>query len=359
MPTGNRNGVDTTINMPTTVKEIALAAGVSKAVVSKVLHGASSTVRVSESRAQQIRDLAEQLGYVANENARSLRKSRTNTIGLYFDDLAGISSGPLYTPCLLDGVCQVVFRRHFRVALIAEVDSQNMASSLGDGRLDGVIWCRMVRDRKTLSVLERAPIPIVALTTPPVAASGNVRFIACDNEGGMESAVDHLWSLGHRKILFLYESREEEASDCADRRNGFIQAMNRRGATTEVADFQAWSWHLDEFDEWWAAEPEHTAVICWSERCAGRLIEKCNELAVGVPEQLSVLGFDSTHYCESTKPPLTAVRQPILEMAKQAATVLLDLIEGKPSDPVNPVFQCPVDLRASTSIPRSILGGKP
>src|SRR5579862_7017967 len=104
---------------PATVKDIALAAGVSKAAVSKVLHNSSTSVRVSVDRAELIRRIAEEMGYVPNQNARSLRSSRSQTIGIYFEDLAGLASGPLYTVTLLDGVCQELFRRHYRVALLA------------------------------------------------------------------------------------------------------------------------------------------------------------------------------------------------------------------------------------------------
>jgi LacI family transcriptional regulator len=340
-----------------TIKDIALAAGVSIPAVSKVLHDSSSSIRVSKERADIIRRIASEAGYVPNANARNLRSSKTQTIGLYFDDLAGIAAGPLYTTYLLDGVCRVLFPRHYRVALVAELEAGNALQSLADGRLDGLIWCRMVRDRRTLKLLNESRIPVVALTVPQdhlQTAPGNVHFVRCDNRGGMQAAVDHLWDLGHRNLLFLCEAREQTASDCADRLDGFKLALKTHGVDVAEGDVQAWSWDLDEFHDWWRLKPKQTAVICWSERCAGRLLSQCTEHSIGIPSELSVVGFDSTHFCDATKPPLTAVKQPIIEMASYAAGVLLDLVDGKSVDSCHPVFDCPLDVRESTSAPQTV-----
>lgn len=338
--------------MPATVKDIARTAGVSAAAVSKVLHNGSSSVRVSEERASQIRQIAKDLGYIPNANARILRLARTHTIGLYFENLAGIADGPLYTLHLLDGVCREVFKRHYRVTLLAELDHADTIGSLGDGRLDGVIWCHLVRDDRSLRIIHDCPIPIVALNAPASSESDAV-FVRCDNVGGMRVAVDHLWDMGHRSILFLREKNEEMASDCIDRLQGFRDAMAAHGETIGPNDVATWSWELSKFKDWWASKPPHTAVVAWSERCAGRLLEVCSELGVNVPDELSVVGFDSTQYCEMTRPRLTSVRQPITEMASLAARELLLLIEGKSPATNSHTLPCPLDIRQSTGRPRS------
>lgn len=339
--------------MPATVKDIARSAGVSSAAVSKVLHNASTSVRVSPERAQLIRDIAKQMCYVPNANARILRSSRSQTIGIYFEHLAGIGSGPLYTMHLLDGVCQETFKRHYRIALLAELDHADTMGSLADGRLDGVIWCRLVRDEKTMQIIHDCPIPIVALNAPAPSQEADAVFVRCDNAGGMEAAVDHLWDLGHRRILFLRENEENDGSDSNDRLSGFAESMARRGAPIGDEDIAEWSWELAEFSDWWATRPPHTAVIGWSERCAGQLLKVCEEEGVDVPRELSVVGFDSTQYCDSTRPRLTAIRQPIMEMASLAARELLDMIEGKPPKRRSYTLPCPLDIRNSTAPPRS------
>jgi LacI family transcriptional regulator len=338
--------------MPATIKDIAKEAGVSSATVSKVLHDSSSSVRVSPKTAGVVREIAERLGYVPNANARTLKSTRTRTIGLYFDDLAGIASGPLYTTYLIDGICKVVFKRHYRLALVAELDDLDATRSLSDGRLDGAIWCRVVRDQRTLEAMADAPIPIVAMSSVP--AGPRVFTVSCDNVGGIDGAVDHLVSLGHRRIMFLSESWEALASDRIDRQEAFFRAMASRDLKAEPADAKLWSWDLTEFRDWWATRPPHTAVVCWSERCAGELLKRCHEVGVSVPHDLSVIGFDSTRFCETTSPPLTAVRQPIIQMGELAAQLLLSSIESGMSDQKDFVLPCPLDLRMTTAGPRPL-----
>jgi len=338
--------------MAVTIREVAEKAGVSTAAVSKVLHGSGSSVRVSAARAEHIRQVARDMAYVPNALARSLRSSRTRTVGVLFENLSRISTGPLYTMHLLDGVSKELFKRHYRLTLLAEFDHDNILGSLGDGRLDGVIWCKLVRDEAISQALHDCPIPIVALNAPIPSGPTEAVFISCDNQNGMEAAVDHLWSLGHRRILFLREEQEISAPDCVDRLAGFTAAMERRGVTVEPEDIAAWDWMLREFSEWWAAKPPHTAIIGWSERCAGALLTRCIEAGVNVPNELSVVGFDSTQYCEGTRPRMTAVRQPIAEMASTAARVLLDMLDGKPPETYTHVFPCDFDIRDSTAPPR-------
>ncbi|HEY3781335.1 MAG TPA: LacI family DNA-binding transcriptional regulator [Fimbriimonadaceae bacterium] len=342
-----------------TIREIAEAVGVSKPAVSKVLHNSSVSIRVSTKRAEEIRRVAAELGYVPNATARQLKGCKTNTVGVYFYDLAGIGAGPLYTTYLLEGVSRVIFRKHYRLALIAELDQMNALNSLSDGRLDGLIWCRMVRDADSLSLLDCSPIPVVALTILPDELAerrgphknDRAHFVHCDNQGGIKAAVEHLWSLGHRNIAFLHESTERDASDCVDRLEGYRSALLEHGVTSKEEDVLSWSWELDEFPTWHRDHPEVKAVICWTEACAGRLIQQCAAAGVNVPRDLSVIGFDSTNFCDSIRPRLTAVRQPIMEMASYAAQTLLKLIDGVSTPAIHPIFPCVLDVRESTDRP--------
>jgi len=331
--------------MAVTLKEVAQAAGVSTAAVSKVLHGSGGSVRVSAEKATYIRQVARDLSYVPNALARSLRSSRTHTVGVLFENLSRVADGPLYTMHLLDGVGSELFKRHYRMTLLAELNHDDIPGSLADGRLDGVIWCKLVRDEAISRALRDAPIPIVAMNAP---LNTETVFVTCDNVGGIEMGVEHLWNLGHRRILFAREREEANTPDGSDRLAAFRGAMAKRGAPALEEDIATWDWNLDMFAEWWASEPPHTAIIAWSERCAGRLLTQCALNEVSVPGQLSVLGFDSTLYCESTRPRLTAIRQPISEMASAATRLLLDMLDGKDPDQTSHVFPCMLDVRDST-----------
>ena len=336
--------------MPVTLREVAAAAGVSTAAVSKVLHGRGKSVRVSTERAEQIKRIAEDLNYRPNALARNLRTRKTHTVGLIFENFGSITGGPMYYTELLDGVASVLFKNHYRLTLLPELAHDDVPGSLGDGQLDGVIWCKLARDEATLNQIHECPIPIVAMNAPAPDHVSEAVFVACDNEGGIELAVEHLWSLGHRRIAFLYEHEEADTPDCIARRDAFLASTSRRGSDAKQ-DALPWGWSLDDFAGWWQSAPPHTAVICWSESLAGRFIAKAASLGIDVPAELSVIGFDSTPYCETLTPRLTAVRQPIFDMAALAATTLLNLLKGERPQHFSFTFPCTLDVRDSTQMP--------
>ncbi|MBS1707908.1 MAG: LacI family DNA-binding transcriptional regulator [Armatimonadetes bacterium] len=339
-----------------TLRQIADEAGVSISAVSKVLNGRGKSVRVSPSTAQHIRDVAIKLNYVPNVLAQSLRMSRTKTVGLVFENFGSISDGPEYYVHLLDGVASELFKRHYRLMILPEIDRQHPLASVGDGRMDGVIWCKMPPERATIDRLRSSPIPFVALHAPPPEAPTDTVFISCDNAGGARLAVDHLVGLGHRRMLFVLERHEETTPDAQARLGGFLEACTSHGIDVQDEDVVTWSREADEFAHWHRKRGDQTAIFAWNERIASSILRRAAEAKVSVPNDLSVVGFDSTPYCELTSPRLTAVRQPIRLMAGQAAHTLLDLIEGRPPSQYDQVFACTLDVRDSTGRPR---GGRP
>jgi LacI family transcriptional regulator len=338
--------------MAVTIREVAKAAGVSTAAVSKVLHGRGNSVRVSDVRAVQIREIAEQLNYRPNVLARNLRTQRTHTVGLIFENFGSFAAGPLYYMHLLEGVGSVLFKNHYRLTILPELLHDDILGSLGDGQLEGVVWCKLTRDAETLQLIHDCPIPIVAMNAPAPAEPTDAVFVACDNASGIRLAVEHLAKLGHRKIAFAHEIQELTSPDCLERRDAFqASAKELMGQEPNPADVLAWDWHLPEFAGWWKSDPGYTAIICWSERTAGTLINRATEAGLKLPEDLSIVGFDSTAYCETTTPRLTSVSQPISAMARYATETLLNLIQGKRPENFSLTFPCGLDVRDSTTCP--------
>jgi len=95
-------------------------------------------------------------------------------------------------------------------------------------------------------------------------------------------------------------------------------------------------------------------VIVWAEHHAIQLVAQADRAGVRLPEELSVVGFDSTIRCDVVRPALTSVRQPIREMAAEATQILIDTIDGHVSSPVHSVHPCGFDVRESTTRPFSM-----
>ena len=113
-------------------------------------------------------------------------------------------------------------------------------------------------------------------------------------------------------------------------------------------DLITWTTDGTEFPVWWETRPIHTALYVWNEGLASRILRRAQNAGVDIPDQLSVIGFDSTEFSENTTPPLTAVRQPIREMAEMAAATLLKMIEGETSESRFVTFPVSLDVRGST-----------
>lgn len=335
----------------TTLRMVAEAAGVSVAAVSKVLHGKGKNVRVSEVTAETIRNAAEQLRYHPNVLARSLRTSRTQTVGLVWEHMQSIADGPQYYVHLLDGVSSTVFSRHYRLTILPELPKANPVRALCDGRLDGLIWCKMPDCSELREELHHVPLKVVALNSPPSTEPGAYPSVSCDNEHGARLVVDHLADLGHRHILMAFDEGWESAPDAHARLRGFRAALAERGLPFDERSTVVWSKKQPAVREWLATRPPHTAIFGWHEAIAGSVVAALTEAGVRVPEQMSVVGFDSTLYCDSIQPRLTAVRQPVREMAALAAETLLNLIEGGDAAFRDHVYPCTLDVRASTSFP--------
>lgn len=317
--------------------------------VSKVLHGKGSTVRVAPETAERIREVARELRYQPNHLARSLRTHRTQTIGVVFEhfERLGIQNG--YDLQLLNGVMSVVYPAEYTLAICPQLVNISDGTQLGDGRFDGVLWCKPQLTPKTAEEMGRASVPVVLMHVPPNVVP-HLPSYCCDNFGAIRHGVEHLVELGHRKIAFVFSPGNENTPEGRSRAAGFQAAMADHGLE---GDILVWGPESEVLEKYRGKHTPHTAIILFSEAHAIQILDSCRSIGLRVPYDLSVVGFDSTPYCEVTTPKLTAIHQPIELMARDATRHLLSLIGGAPpTQPLGVVYPCGFDVRESTGPPR-------
>ncbi len=291
-----------------TMADVAAAAGVSTALVSIVMRdvpGASVATR------ERVLRTAEELGYRPDSRARLLRSTNSRLLGVVFDveqDFHGSLLTGLY-------------------AAAGAVDHQITLSAVTPGRDERAAVNDLLQDRCKAVILlgpesPRAFLAEIAARTPVVAVTRNVRHHLVDvvrtaDDQGVHQAVDHLVTLGHRRIVHVEGGRSAGA---AERRRGYTQAMQRHGLQAEARFVPGGP---DEDDGAAAArllisEGLPTAVTVFNDRCATGLLEVLRTSGVDVPGDVSVVGFDDSRLARLSFVDLTTIAQDVALLSRLA-----------------------------------------
>lgn len=328
------------------MRDVARVAGVSTMAVSSVLHGTGKNVRVSAKTSEKIRQAARDLKYQPNNVARNLRSGKTNTIGVVFEHFDRLSEDNPYFPQLLNGIMAALFPRDYTLGLCPKLVEGGEIGAMLDGRFDGVLWARPDFTENNLDGLRSARVPIVLLHAPPGSAKGVPTFCS-DNLGAYREVIQHLRLLGHKNVAYVIDPVNVSTAEGQDRQNALAQAAKEAGLKSDILVWERDPHQLNSFFE---SNPVVSAAVCYSDTLAGHFLRACSALGVRVPEDISVVGFDSSSFCDLTHPPLTSVRQPVEKIAFDAATRLLELIQDDHAEGSGEsrVYTCGLDVRNST-----------
>lgn len=312
--------------------------------VSKVLHDRGTNVRVGSSTAAKIRAAAKELGYQPNSLARSFRNRKTDTIGLVYETFTLQDGAIGYFSDLLAGITSVTFEHDFSLTICPKLWNASETGIIHDGRFDGLLWCQVNLRERVAETIGRLPIPVVALHAPEGSLTG-VSTFSSDGAHGLELAVDHLYQIGHRRIAFLIDDFNEQTAEGKVRMDGFHRAMASRGLKGQT--FAA-SIGVMDCEGWLKGPNRPSAVITFSEALGVDLVRAAPNWGIRIPQDLSIVAFDSTTICESTHPRLTAIHQPIRKMVTDATKLLLSLIDGAEDPRRHFSYPCGFDVREST-----------
>ena len=302
-----------------TIADVAAAAGVSVATVSKVLN---DRYGVAEQTSARVREVIEQLGYTSSLVAQSLRGSRTNVIGVIAADIEPFNAELLKgAACALRGTGYdlVVFSDCGRYDDQAgwEQRSLRRISALTDG-----------------SVLVTPSSVDVTTAGPLVAVDHNVRSttlptVDSDNLSGATAATEYLVGLGHRRIGFLAGRPDLESARL--REQGYRNALESAGIPFDPGLVRVGGYRAETAGpaarELLGRDERPTAIFAANDTSAIETIAVAQSLGLMVPAELSVVGFDNVPESALAEPPLTTVDQSVERMGYEAVRMLLRLIE--------------------------------
>lgn len=306
------------------IKDIARAAQVSHSTVSRALR--DSPLVNPETRAL-IHKIAAEKGYTVSAVARSLVTRRTNTIGVVVTSIADPFVGEV-----VGGIEAFLLGEGYSVILATchadPVREQRAVRSFQERRVDGILVAASRVGPLYLSLLEEMRLPIVLINNQHPGEFGC--HVSIDNPAGARAIMDHLLSLGHRRIAYIGD-RTGLHSD-AERFDGYRDSLQVAGIPFDPSlvvsgngDHESGMIAMRELLD--GPEPP-TAVFCYNDMSAYGAMRAVRDRGLRIPEDISVAGFDDLFLSSYTDPPLTTVRQPMREMGREAAGILLDLVAG-------------------------------
>lgn len=293
---------------------IATALGVSAATVSNALSGKG---RVSPELIERVRAKASEIGYVPSLTARALRTGRTGVLGLVLPDIAN----PLF-PQIAQAIENAASKAGYGV-LIADSrgDTANQTEAINRLIERGVDGMVVVPRRGTRIADIGGPVAIIDTPSTP----GNT--VAADHWDGGVQMGRHLAGLGHRKVLLIGSS---PSSNVQNDRVGGLKA----GLGVDVQHEVLWIERLEAIAGEWCplglaekAASGFTAFAAVSDLSALRALTELQRAGIGVPEQVSVSGFDDLVWSPVVTPALTTMRMDMVAIADIAIAALLRAIE--------------------------------
>lgn len=316
--------------MPTgrpTIADVARAAGVSKGAVSFVLNGRGG---VSTQTREHILAVIDELGWVPSRRARGLSTSRAYALGLVIArpaDLLG--TDPFFAQFIAGAEAELSGGGSVLVLQVVAPSQQEQAyrALAADRRVDGVFLLDLRVDDPRIRLVEELGLPAVTVNHPQTASP--FPAVNVDDVPAVRAAIEHLVSLGHRRIGhvsgppgFVHSAARRRAWADALKAAGIPRGPLVRGDFTPRSGARATRKMLDQPDP-------PTAIVFANDLMAMAGMAVAQERGVHVPGALSVVGFDDLPLADHLHPPLTSVRADVVKWGQTAARVLLDLTDGR------------------------------
>jgi len=326
----------------------------SQTTVSLVLNNSPSAKSIPQETRNRVIEAAERLDYRPNYFARSLRQKRSMSVGVLAPDL---SEG--YFTRVMSGVVQELTAAHYFYFTSCHDWKRELIEKyphmLVERAVDGFLLLNTPADNIEV------PVPVVAISAH--SAVENVTNIVLDHHSAVQQALAHLYALGHRRIAFM---RGPRAIPDSEFRWEAIQQVGRemdlKIDPSLVIRIDSAGWSMKDGYHPMAPEigyrpmqallektREFTAIFCFNDIAAIGAIRALKDAGLTVPGDVSVVGFDDIQSAAYSTPSLTTVRQPLMEMGKRGAQVLLERIANRNKEYPSEIVMAPdLVIREST-----------
>ncbi len=351
-------------NIRVTQKQVAEAAGVSIAAVSRVLQG-EENFRITPENRDKILQAAQKMGYRHNVHARTLRSGRSQLIGM-------INTSPFYPVLgqLMQGVERQVVEKGYRFNFynyfdldpqVQQEKERKAVEYFLSVRAEGILVADYMAYLHTKSHLEdfvAAQVPIVFLHLPPSMKGKSISSVEVDFYRGGQLVAESLLAQGHRHFAVISDISEVGRKM---RLAGYVdtieKARQRDRTITLATEIDIISTELGHFytHKLLTGQRPPTAIFCYNDFVALGALKAANDLKLSVPRDVAFVGFDDLEFCPYTIPPLTSVAQPITTIVEEGIKMLFKMIEqGDDMVGVSKKFAPELRVRESSLLGRDL-----
>ncbi|WP_432536083.1 LacI family DNA-binding transcriptional regulator [Kineococcus arenarius] len=313
-----------------TLESVAALAGVSRATAGRVLSGSE---RVSPAAREAVLRAASELSYVPNQAARSLVTRRSGSVALVVVEPVERFFSDSYFPLVLSGAQAVLAEREVQLVLVVlstARERERFERYARGGHVDGAVLVSVHGRDPLPQHLVDAGIPVV-MSGQPMDPGSTVPYVSADNVGGARTATRHLIERGCRRVVTVTGPMDMRVG--RDRLAGFHEELraqrHRFGAElAESGDFTVAGGRAAA-EALLARVPDLDGVFAANDLMAAGVLQALAAEGLAVPGRVRVVGFDDAPLAAAATPPLTTVRQPVVEMGRELARMLLWVIDGE------------------------------
>lgn len=315
-----------------TIKDVAREAGLTVGTVSRVLNNRGY---ISEATREKVFQVMKELNYQPNEVARSLSKSKTNTIGVIVPHIVHP-----YFAKLISNLEKAASDRGFKILLCNSREEREREREylemLKSNRVAGLVLCSATVKTE---FLESLGIPVITIERNVGSGTASVE---CDNYQGGVLAAKHLIACGC-KYMINFGGVDKTEMPADSREVGFLDMCRQYGVDGIACKSQENQYYAMEYHEYIekiiTENPKTDGIFASSDLIAAQVLQVCAKLGLKVPEQVKVVGFDDVNVASLTTPPITTVHQPVREMAEMSVDLIVRSNKGEmiPTRTVLPV----------------------
>lgn len=316
---------------PVSIRDVAAAAGVSIATVSRVVHDSSM---VAPATAARVREVIERLGYVPNPHAQTLSSRETHVIGLALPRFHGE-----FMTWLLEGADEEATTLGYHLLMTTIVkgsDGRRRPRIIGSGLIDALLVVITDAEDPMTELVLASGLPTVVLDTD--MSGQGLDSVILDNERGTREAVAHLLRWVEPGSLYFVGGPTGNF-DTIQRARAFGEYLSEQGWQVRPDQRTFADYSMDWGKEWAIRMLQQkklagAAVLAANDKIACGIMRVAEDAGIRVPDQLRVVGFNDSQISRIVRPRLSTVSLPMAEMGAAAVRMLVRRIENKFTDPV-------------------------